>query len=834
MSNLGPGRKVFFVLVGLFCFLIFSFGCGERKPSTKSQTQQGAGGEGTPGEGLAPPAIFPHSENWASPIDHGVWTAQNGSEVCLNCHKIESAQVETPPTCHSCHKLFPHPDTWVKKENHGSFVLTNGKGSCATQCHGTDLNGGLSKLACDSCHEIYPHKQTWIVPAEHGAAAEGNGKLNCKGCHGDDFRGGLSGKSCYECHELFPHEKGWYDPQRVQQKHRDFVMANGTTSCATQCHGTDLGGGLSGRSCNECHQWLPWFPHPEGWKDYEGHGTYVLQTLGNDKTSCKLCHGNDFLGGFSGVSCSNSSCHSNYPHDPATWGQAANHGPPAYGAGKTSCATANCHGTVFQGSQYQVSPGNPLAPSCFNSGCHADFPHIDPKWMTPDKTNNAVTRDESFHGDRFIRQVQRGVVTCTGCHGINYDRVVGGYQCTACHADGITHKIIGTATWSSGLGHGKFFSNRGFLAIDTSVRCWDCHGSPVIFDKTQTRPFLENQSDCYRCHFAYPHKGYQDQDLLTWEPVNINVCGTRNSANAPAHYFYLFENPLSVDVSNTCGGGTNGSCHSNGYRAYRIEGFSGFAPCNYCHGQSNPPPPLPDCAGPPPSNLQNPGAPTITSIYPARDETSVLVGSAIRIQFSEAMETASITQTGTFVLRQVGRPDSIMANIVCSNDWCRQASLVPAAQLLRDTLYEATVTTATKDWGGTAMAADYSWTFRTELPDTTPPLIVSTIPASGAVDVPRGRYIYVTFNELVNQFFIRDSIKVKNLTTGGAIAGATGCSSAVVSNGCTTVRFQRNTTASYDTEYEVRVLTIVRDLSGNPLQSEHRWTFRTAEAPPGP
>ena len=198
------------------------------------------------------------------------------------------------------------------------------------------------------------------------------------------------------------------------------------------------------------------------------------------------------------------------------------------------------------------------------------------------------------------------------------------------------------------------------------------------------------------------------------------------------------------------------------------------------------------------------------------------------------METASITQTGTFVLRQVGRPDSIMANIVCSNDWCRQASLVPAAQLLRDTLYEATVTTATKDWGGTAMAADYSWTFRTELPDTTPPLIVSTIPASGAVDVPRGRYIYVTFNELVNQFFIRDSIKVKNLTTGGAIAGATGCSSAVVSNGCTTVRFQRNTTASYDTEYEVRVLTIVRDLSGNPLQSEHRWTFRTAEAPPGP
>ncbi|MBI4124581.1 MAG: hypothetical protein HY466_01445 [Deltaproteobacteria bacterium] len=528
---------------------------------------------------------------------HGLWVQANGIRVCLSCHERTAPAGTTPPSCASCHPLFPHSENWVQRENHGAWVIENGTESCATQCHGEDFAGGLSEISCQNCHSVFPHRPGWASPSEHGSAAEGVGKEICQACHGDDFQGGSSGVSCYQCHENYPHAAGWGDPLQ----HGIFILDHGTGSCATECHGSDLGGGLSEVSCTSCHSL---YPHGAGWADFEGHARAVLDTLDGDATACQACHGSDFRGGIAGVSCFE--CHANYPH-PSGWQTPAAHGVAAYGTGKQSCATANCHGTDFA--------GGPSAPSCFS--CHADFPHLRPEWMSPQRTNNAGLRPEGFHGDTFIRRMQGGEINpCSECHGINYDRSLGGVQCTVCHAAGITHRV----RWSSGRGHGKFYSEH-FNSASDDAGCQICHGAPIPFERTYTTTApLTAASDCYRCHFAYPHAAFHSGRVeADWAPV-VDECG-RPAGNL-GHILYMMSggSPLFTDsrgtrpanpndplnlsaIRHTCAGSEAGSCHFNGYRSYQTAP-NALLCTGYCHNPDNPeltPPPDRSCPPPPPA-----------------------------------------------------------------------------------------------------------------------------------------------------------------------------------------------------------------------------------------
>jgi len=82
----------------------------------------------------------------------------------------------------------------------------------------------------------------------------------CAECHGSDLDGGISGVSCSSCH-LGPdgiiqqpqHPVAWLlardDPVRF---HGDYALEF-PTSCAGFCHGNDLTGDL-GPNCFDCHQ----------------------------------------------------------------------------------------------------------------------------------------------------------------------------------------------------------------------------------------------------------------------------------------------------------------------------------------------------------------------------------------------------------------------------------------------------------------------------------------------------------------------------------------------------------------------------------------------------
>ncbi|MDO8526591.1 MAG: Ig-like domain-containing protein [Deltaproteobacteria bacterium] len=814
----------------LLClFLFFVVGCGQSKPLGSGSVAQGDANQNISPGGSIPIAssIFPHSDNWAEPAQHGGWVNRDGAETCLKCH-VEMGPADGAPSCSSCHALFPHKENWVKKENHGEFVTKNGQASCATQCHGTDLKGGLSGISCSLCHTIFPHSRTWKNAEEHGPVAKEGGKNLCKGCHGNDFRREVNGKNCFSCHALYPHEAGWFE----LGKHGEYVVQNGTAGCATQCHGPNLQGGLSGRACDSCHVMMP---HAAGWGTFEGHARHIATTLDHNLVTCQRCHGEDYSREINGKNCF--SCHAGYPHT-SNWGEGSQHGPMAYGLGKQGCATSNCHGTRFEGNVQTGAPS--CTGSCHGVTPHADYPHeLSPKWMTLE-TRRESLRDEAFHGDRFIRELQRGdAAPCSACHGVNYDRPVGGAQCTVCHSQGVSHRTVDGVAWNSGTGHGKFFSSQ-FNAVNPSSTCRACHGSAIDFNATQTRDELQRQSLCYTCHLAYPHIAFRnDGNNHAWEPVVANECGPRNVTNW-GHIFALMNGPLFSDTRATCGGGAGGSCHADGLRAYRTGNAA--EPCALCHNVATtlPPPDLPECEVPP-SDQQIAGAPMVIRTWPPSGEQNAGVSGTVVVYFNEAMFSPSVKQAGTVVLRKVSDDSIVPTSLTCpDNNWCKTTTLRPLNPLQNNTNYEIRVTTVAKDWGGTPMAAEYRGTFKTVPLDVTRPTVVSTVPVSGAVgisaDLPQ---IDVFFSESLRPIgHLGFTIKVVRVfdpnPEGGVLNVREGFLDCVTAD-CRQTRFSIPAPRrGYPHRFvigEAYTVTIfasqIKDLMGNAMAADYHWTFTT-------
>jgi len=104
----------------------------------------------------------------------------------------------------------------------------------------------------------------------------------------------------------------------------------------------------------------------------------------------------------------------------------------------------------------------------------------------------------------------------------------------------------------------------------------------------QTKSLLAAQSDCYKCHWSYPHVAYDIDGLGAqgWpgpqQPVDHSGFST---AENWGHIYYLMRSPLLVNGSDyrpwgsmgyddpmllsaiqyTCGGGTSGLCHFDGH-----------------------------------------------------------------------------------------------------------------------------------------------------------------------------------------------------------------------------------------------------------------------------
>jgi len=340
--------------------------------------------------------------------------------------------------------------------------IANGGSSDCTQCHGSDLKGGISGVSCFAnpagCHHG-PVVTGWVAapPAaqQHGVSAKkapgSSGFASCQICHGADFRipRGASNRTCYSCHTLTPHApRPW---RGSPYTHTDTNTANAPV-CA-QCHfpgspnnpanhpATPAPAGTSPGCFNNtlCHG-AGGTPHPVGntWVTTppaaQPHGNSAKAA--NGFPDCQVCHGASFAGSGAAVSClNNAACHGagvSSPHPPKPWDNAANYthtNTSTSGSPGNLSVCANCHRNGANLTTFPPpSPPAPAgtAPGCFNSTlCHSAggaAPHPVP-FNDPVHYNTTST---TFQGATYPPG-------CTTCHDVSAPSTKVGPVCQTCH-----------------------------------------------------------------------------------------------------------------------------------------------------------------------------------------------------------------------------------------------------------------------------------------------------------------------------------------------------------------------------------------------------------------
>jgi hypothetical protein len=112
--------------------------------------------------------------------------------------------------------------------------------------------------------------------------------------------------------------------------------------------------------------------------------------------------------------------------------------------------------------------------------------------------------------------------------------------------------------------------------------------------------------------------------------------------------------------------------------------------------------------------------PTVVSVSPAANATSVAVNSSVTATFSESM-TVSTVGASTFSVKQGGT--AVAGTVSYSGT---TATFTPAAAFTGNTVYTCTITTGVKDLAGNAMASSFTWSFTT---------VATVTPKSFASDV---------------------------------------------------------------------------------------------------
>jgi hypothetical protein len=227
-------------------------------------------------------------------------------------------------------------------------------------------------------------------------------------------------------------------------------------------------------------------------------------------------------------------------------------------------------------------------------------------------------------------------------------------------------------------------------------------------------------------------------------------------------------------------------------------------------------------------------APQVSNVNPSNNATGIQTNSAVSVTFSEAMNPATVT-TAQFTLAKQGMfGNSPVTGAV--NYSGITATFTPSTALDYDSTYIATLTTGAQDLAGNALAADYTWQFTTgAAPDTIPPQVSSTNPATDATEVAVNSAVTATFSEAMDPTTITTStfmvMDILLITPPPCLVGhPCGASGAVTYSG-NTATFTPSTNLNYSTPYQATITTGAKDTAGNALVSSYNWTFTTGPAP---
>ncbi len=393
-------------------------------------------------------AAPPLSASGASPGAHQAHLHAGpfaGPLACTECHVVPTS------AAHSDGRVDV---TFGTLASAGGAAPTYAGGSCSSvYCHGSTLGDSAQvptwtgTVACGSCHGAPPasHAPTSTACATcHSGTVKTDGTIDVAGGLHVNGRVDLGGGGG----GAGVHPAGWSDPaQHGPAAKRDLA------SCRT-CHGNDYAGGATGVSCNACHG-------AAGLSDWQSNCTFCHGTRVTAYTAADLGKAAPPLGSQGETS----------PTEPAV-GAHQKHLSPAL---SSPLACAECHAVPADlahvdgavalsfGTLARTGGVSPAwnGSSCSTSYCHGSFPNgtaAAPVWTSATALGcNACHRPQSgsssanFTNEHFKHVVEEGVA-CANCHGTGYSATAVN---AATHVDGAKRVVFG-GTWNGGTVSGTF------------------------------------------------------------------------------------------------------------------------------------------------------------------------------------------------------------------------------------------------------------------------------------------------------------------------------------------------------------------------------------------
>jgi predicted CxxxxCH...CXXCH cytochrome family protein len=433
--------------------------------------------------------------------------------------------------------------------------------------------------------------------------------------------------------------------------------------------------------------------HPVNW--VQQHGAAYL----SNPNQCKQCHGSDLLGGISKVSCSSNSfggqsCHSH----PVDWSNPGKHGAaakaqPGIFSGFASCRAQFCHGADFSGGGSGVSC---FSVSTVNGTCHlrngvpVGAPHSPVPWLTNPSPTHTNTVDDA---------AGLNAAACALCHtaGKNLRTpILSSYASgkPSCFNSTLCHGVEGHPPgWAQPKNH-------GLNAMANLTYCQQCHadqplggpGSNPRFNVplgrlTSTATGTANNG-CEVCHAplaAHPR--------VLQIPAVFGTITTFNALGTP-WYQHCQVDPSGFDACSRC----------HGANLDGVGAAAGATSCRFCHLNRVPTTLMDcaSCHGNPPDSLPGPVYPNIAAAHPSHVSGTAAVafacgdchaglGSVTLDHFTRAKNHTSSVQTGAVVFGAMASTGGLApayneSTQQCTNTYCHGNTLdKPATAVLSPT-----------------------------------------------------------------------------------------------------------------------------------------------------
>ena len=215
--------------------------------------------------------------------------------------------------------------------------------------------------------------------------------------------------------------------------------------------------------------------------------------------------------------------------------------------------------------------------------------------------------------------------------------------------------------------------------------------------------------------------------------------------------------------------------------------------------------------------------PTVSFIVPSIAAIDVSTNQKLAVVFSEPMDPLTVS-TATFMLQQ--GVTTVTGTVAYAGV---TATFKPISVLAAGTIYTATMTTGARDLAGNALAMAFVWHFTTDIAtvttvpaDTTPPVVIATVNANGAIGVPIKTKVGATFSEAMDPLTITTA-------TFTFKQGNTPVAGTVTYSGVSAI-FTPATNLTSSTVYTATITTGAKDLAENALASAYVWSWTTGSA----